>query len=342
MKVMLIGEGDPLSSSYSCDRIFREFGCETLHWDNKKPSLLFGNRNWWRMSRPERSAYDVLASSRFLTDCKRFRPDVVFTQKGENIHSYAIRRALEETGSRFVLWYGDNPFRAEVTTFNVIRNLRRCDIFYSYGKFMIETLRSAGCRRVEYLPFAFDPVVHPPDTAIADSERAHFQSEICFVGTWDAQREAALALLTGFDLAIWGQFWKERIGPETALGRCIRGGTTWGDQMVKCFKGTRVVLNFLRDFNHTSHNFRTMEATGSSGGALLTKRTVEQAEQLFTEGEHLFCYGDIPEMPELLSDMLANSCRLEAASSAARKHVFENHLLKYRIQQVLTDLGYFR
>ena len=341
MRVMLIGEGDPLSSTHSCTRIFRELGCEALHWDNKKPSLLFGGRGWWQMTRPERSAYDLLASYRFLADCKKFRPDVIFTQKGENIHSYAIRRALEETGSRMVIWYGDNPFHAEVTTFNVIRNLRRCDIFYSYGKFMIDALRSAGCRRVEYLPFAFDPVVHPPETIIAAAERSHFQSDLCFVGTWDAQRENALAQLTNFDLAIWGRFWRERVAPGTALSRCIRGGTTWGPEMVKCFKGAKIALNFLRDFNHTSHNFRTMEATGSGGGTLLTKRTVEQSEELFLEGKHLFSYGNVAEMPGIISRLLGESGQLQEVSAAARQHVHANHLLKFRIQQILTDLGYF-
>ena len=342
MKVLLIGEGGPLSSTHSCTRIFRELGCEALHWDNKKPSLIFGKRSWWKMTRPERAAYDIWASYRFLADCRRFRPDVIFTQKGENIHSYAIRRALEETGSRLVMWYGDNPFRAEVTSFNVIRNLRRCDIFYSYGKFMIDTLRSAGCRRVEYLPFAFDPVVHPPDTNIADSEQAHFQSDLCFVGTWDPQREEALAQLADFNLAVWGQFWRERIDPASPLGGCIRGGTTWGAEMVKCLKGSKLVLNFLRDFNHTSHNFRTMEATGIGGGALLTKRTVEQAELLFTEGQHLFCYDSVADMRETIPRLLAEPVRLATVSAAAQKHVYANHLLQFRIQQILSDLGFSR
>jgi len=336
---MLIGEKDPLSSTDSCTRIFRELGCEALHWDNKQRLLLFGNRSWWRLSRIERLAYDALASHRFVNACRNFRPDLIFTQKGENIHARAIRQALDETGGRLVIWYGDNPFCADVTTMEVLKNLRRCDIFYSYGKFMIDALRSAGCRRVEYLPFAFDPVTHPPDIVLEDAELPRYEADLCFVGTWDPQRERQLAILADMNLAIWGQFWNERTPPSSPLARCVRGGTVWGREMVKCFKGAKLVLNFLRDFNYTSHNFRTMEATGIGGGALLTKRTVEQAEVLFTEKQHLFCYNSLKDVREQIPDLLQNGGRLWETSQAARKHVHEHHLLKHRIEQILSDVG---
>ena len=337
MRVMLIGEKDPLSSTHSCSRIFRELGCEVLHWDNKEPSVFFGNRNWWSFNRVERAAYDALASQRFLKACRSFRPDLVFTQKGENIHASAIQQAIQDTGSRFVIWYGDNPFCADVTTMNVLKNLRCCDIFYSYGKFMIDVLRSAGCRRVEYLPFAFDPVLHPPETTLEDSERDRYEADICFVGTWDPQREKQLTVLADTTLAVWGQFWNERVIPSSPLARCIRGGTVWGHEMAKCFKGAKLVLNFLRDFNYTSHNFRTMEATGIGGGVLFTKRTVEQAEFLFTENQHLFCYGSPEEAREMIPQLISDAGRLKEMSHAAWKHVREHHLLKFRIEQILSD-----
>jgi spore maturation protein CgeB len=109
--------------------------------------------------------------------------------------------------------------------------------------------------------------------------------------------------------------------------------------MVKCFKGAKLVLNFLRDFNYTSHNFRTMEATGIGGGALLTKRTFEQAEVLFREGEHLFCYDDAPALRDMIPQLLGDPSRLRTVAANAQLHVNAHHLLRSRIEQVLSDVG---
>src|SRR5438046_9801536 len=83
----------------------------------------------------------------------------------EHMHAHAVRRALEETRARLVIWYPDNPFKADQTSMNILRDLKRCDLFYIWGKFLVDALRAAGCRRVEYLPFGFDPILHPPETA---------------------------------------------------------------------------------------------------------------------------------------------------------------------------------
>src|SRR4029077_6410690 len=111
----------------------------------KPRSAIFGNRNRWQLSRAERPIYDALMSTRFYYACREYKPDVLFMPKAENIHFYAVKRALEETGARLVIWYPDNPFKADQTSMHLLRDLRRCDIFYIWGKFLIDTIRAAGC-----------------------------------------------------------------------------------------------------------------------------------------------------------------------------------------------------
>ena len=155
MKIFVVGESQPWSSETFCSQIFKEMGCEVSHWDNRKTSRLFGNRSWWSFNRAERLAYDSFASKAFYDAAKEFRPDIIYMPKAENIHSYAVRKTLEETKSRLVVWYPDHPFKADQTSMNILRDLKRCDFFYIWGKFLVDSLRTAGCKSVDYLPFGF-------------------------------------------------------------------------------------------------------------------------------------------------------------------------------------------
>lgn len=337
MKILVVGETLPWSAEMAHGRIFRELGCEVEHFHSRRVWTPLDRRSWWQLSRGERAAHDALTSLAFYRACRRCRPDMIYMPKAENIHSHAVRRALEDTKARLVVWYPDHPFRAEMTSMNILRNLKRCHRFYIWGKFLVEPLLAAGCRSVAYLPFGFDPVQHPPDLMLTDEERRRFESDICFVGTWTAEREAVVATLAGLNLAVWGPFWQERVASDSPLRPHLRAGGLYGLDMVRAFKGAKIVLNLLQPHNGSAHNVRTMEVAGVGGGVLLVRRTPEQAEELFQEGEHLFCYGESRELREVTTQLLGSPGSREAAALKARKHVGEHHLLKNRLKRVLDD-----
>lgn len=339
MKFFIVGSPEPHSGESACARLLREKGCEVTIWDNKVPSLFSGWRSWWDLPRPAAAAYDAVASYRFYHAARAYRPDVLFMPKAENIHSYAVRRVLEETKARLVVWYPDNPFKADQTSMNILRNLRRCDLFYIWGKFLIEPLRAAGCRRVEYLPFGFDPSLHPVDTVLTAEDHKRFGCGVTFVGTWDVERERALAPLAEFDLAIWGPYWPARLAADSPLRRCVRGGGLYGAEMVKAFRASRVVFNHLREHNGPAHNVRTMEITGIGGGPMVVRRTVEQARELFTESEHLRCFDGDAELSSVCRDVLSQPGHGESMARLARLRVLEQHLLAFRIDKILHDLA---
>jgi spore maturation protein CgeB len=307
-------------------------------WGDKPPSLLFGNRDWWGLTRIEKIAYDAVVSARFYQACRNYRPDVLFLPKADNIHSYAVRHVLEATKARLVIWYPDNPFKADQTSMNILRNLKRCDIFYIWGRFLVEAIRAAGCKRVEYLPFGFDSILHPPATMLTPEEEADYRSDVCFVGTWDPEREAALLPLAEFDLGIWGPFWKENVDHRSPLYSKIRGSGMYATEMVKVFKAAKIVFNHLRLHNGSAHNARAMEITGIGGGPMLVRRTTELSRELFVEREHLVCFEDRKEMQESVQRLLNDSDRASMAQRAQQK-TFSEHLLSFRIDQILRDLS---
>lgn len=336
MRVVVIGDGKNFSSARSCAREFRAQGCDVLHFDNRKPLALFAGLNWGKLGRLGRLAYNYIRSQQFIAEASTFRPHLIFTQKAENIHASAISTVKASTKARFFMWYADNPYHEGVTSMHVLRQLPLCDIHYTWGKFLVEPLKSSGCRRVEYMPFAYDPWMHPADCCPTSEEKERFSSDICFVGSWDSERERFLETFSDFNLAVYGQRWMTCANKNGKIWKHIRGDTLWGGDLVKCFKSSLVVLNMLRGFNHTSHNFRTMETTGIGGGVLLTPWTPEQVD-FFRSGEEILTYRTPEDARNVLNSVLSKNINTLVMAERAQAVVQKEHLLSHRISRILED-----
>lgn len=328
MRLLIVGPTSPASYESSCARYFAAAGCEVHRWDSKG---IYG-RHWWK--RPVRTVLDLAASAAFVRHVCALRPEVVFMPKAENLHHRAVREALDRTGARLVVWYPDNPFLADNTSFHILRNFAQCDLFYIWGKFLVEPLRSVGCRRVEYLPFGFDPELHPevPSTGGEPIPCLH-------IGAYSEEKRDALVPLAGSGLSIWGPNWHEEVERGGPLAGCVRGGGLYGREMAETYGRALVVANPIRLQNMPAHNLRTIEAAGIGGGVVLTQRTVEQGRELFTEDEHLFCYGSAAEMQERVEWAVAHPGEVRTMSARARQHVLRHHLLEFRIRRILGDLN---
>lgn len=338
MRFLIVGENQPWSSETGYARALRSAGCDVEVWDNKQPRLLFGRRNWWTMGRGSRAAYNAIISADFIRKATTHRPEIIFIPKGENIHSKAVKIAQKRTGARLITWYPDHPFKADMTSMNILRNLPRYDIFYIWGHFLVETIRAAGAERVEYLPFCFDRHAHPAEVAIDPDDRSKYSCEVSFVGAWDREREKDLELLCVFDLAVWGPGWEENVAKNSPLRAKIRGGALYNEELVKAYCCSTVVFNHLRQHNGSAHNMRAMEIAGVGGGVQLVRRTPELSAELFTEGKHLLCFESQEEMSHMVRNALRNADRLSNMSAEAQEHVMQHHLLEKRVARILGDL----
>ena len=340
MKILLPGWAAPQSFETACAREFRKQGCEVLMLENKPSRWWLGGRSWWSLTRAERLAQDLAASWELYHTAKKWKPDWIFMTKGENLRAEVFTLLRKQIGCRLAIWNVDNPFHANVSSYQSLRHIQKADVYFIWARYLMDALHSAGAQRVEFLPFAFDPESHP-DEAIAPEESRRWSSDLCFVGTWDAEREVALKPLAnqGFDLAIYGQGWLKNSPLESPLRRYIRSDSLWQQDVVKAFKGAKLVLNLLRRHNWQGHNFRTMEAAGIGGGALLTPQTKDQAEVLFRDGDEIFCYAGKVLDPSLIRSLLLQPDCLRRAAESAQRRVQKEHLLSHRIERILECLG---
>jgi hypothetical protein len=62
----------------------------------------------------------------------------------------------------------DNPFNTwHFGNSNqwVRQSIQHYDVYFIWGQFLMKQLRQAGAKRVEYLPFGYDPGIHYPVVA---------------------------------------------------------------------------------------------------------------------------------------------------------------------------------
>ena len=232
---------------------------------------------------------------------KIFKPDLVFFIKSEDISSRTIKGIKANSKAYIVNFYPDNPFVFwnGNSNSNILSSLPYYDCFLTWSKELVSLLYMAGCKSVSYFPFAYDQDLFLQNINIIQKDISKYKSDVCFIGTWDREREFWLTELCkekpDLDLAIWGNMWQENLPESSVLRQRLKGKAIYNIEMIKAFRSSKIVLNFIRKQNHNAHNMRTLEVPAGKG-FLLTQRTSEQASFLFKEGESIECFATVDEL----------------------------------------------
>ncbi|MCZ7558149.1 MAG: glycosyltransferase [Bacteroidia bacterium] len=277
-------------------------------------------------------------SADFVRTVSELRPDVVFLLKGEWIAEQALREVKEKYRPVLLQWYPDGPFNVENrnATRDSIASIPLFDIYYIYAKSLIAPLYAAGAKRVEYLPFCYDPnMLRKPD-AITEEDVRKYATDVVFAGTWEPMREWWLSQITEFDLSVWGNMW-ERVAETHPLRARWKGNAVYGEEISRLFAVSRIHLNFLREQNKDSHNVRTLEIPGF-GGFLLTQRSKEQAEELFIEGREIACFETVEELKEKIRYYTEHEDERLAIAAAGHERAVREHQAIHRLRRVMDDV----
>ena len=268
--------------------------------------------------------------------------DLVFFVKAENIAYKTIRKIKQvgqiqnmldgveiepgktcENTSLLVNFYPDNPFVFWNGNSNkdILRSLPEYDCFLSWSKMLMPALFSAGAQDVYYFPFAYDEEIFGQkqhifsesqqsknreceQNYICEQDKKKYSSSVCFIGTWDKEREIWLTKLCermpDLDLAIWGNRWHDMLDKKSVSRKKLRGRAIYAHDMIKAFTSSKIVLNFIRTQNMTSHNMRTWEVLASNV-FLLTQRTDEQTSKPFEEKKNIECFEDLDELAKKIA-----------------------------------------
>ena len=320
-KILLVGYFNKDTNKYSySDSFYNKFSelGYTVEKFNYRKNIFFLSKisNW-------------LINFFLCRKAQRFNPDLIFFIKAETIYSKTIKR-LKNNNYFMVNFYPDNPFVFWNGNSNkeILNSLPYYDCFLSWSRMLMPILRASGCKDVYYFPFAYDKNIFEKNIELTEQDITNYKSEVCFAGTWESDREERLRelvqKLANLDLAIYGNLWDEKLNRNSILRPFLKGKAIYNDELIKVFKTSKIVLNFIRKQNMTSHNMRTFEVP-AIGAFLLTQRTSEQAEELFKEKENIDCFDSVDELVSKIEFYLNNDDlrRLIADNGKKRARDFE-------------------
>ena len=298
---------------------------------------LINNKIIKKLPNPARILNTHLLNKKLIQKVKALKPSIIFFIKANTIYPETLIEFKKCGNPLLIHFYPDNPFVCWNGNSNqlVLRALPLYDHFLIWSHMLIDPLLSAGCKQVHYFPFAFDEQLFNREIDLTPSDRARYQSDICFIGSWDAERawwlEHLIEKLPDINLALWGNQWLAKLPASSPLRNFYRGPALYGTEMIKAFRLSSIALNFIRIQNITSHNMRTFEIPASRA-FMFTQRTKEQAEILFTEGKNIICFDSLDELTkkviQYLNDNVQRRTFTEHAWERAQRYTLEKELNK--------------
>jgi hypothetical protein len=272
---------------------------------------------------------------RFSREVRRavesFGPDLLLVT-GISPPSASAIKAIRSLGVRCVNLLTDDPWNLRNAAGFFWDALREYDAVFSPRRANLGGLRSHGCRKVEYLPFAYNPEVHFPEAPSSLADHETFDADVAIVGGADADRTPlALALAdAGLNLRLYGGYW-DRV---PRLRRFCRG-FVYGRDLRMAVGGATANIAMVRRANRDGHAMRSLELPAM--GACIVAEDTEEHRSLFgPEGAAVLYYDSTDRLLRQLGCLraapeLAARLRTSAKALAERGH----HTYADRLSTVL-------
>ena len=348
MKVVLVGKFSKGSLESSYLRAFRSFDVPVEVVDLQK---FYIHIEWWLRSR---LGHRVLLNNfkmrrlgvrRWIQEIgqelKKFAPDLVIFFNGHFVFPELVE-SIQDMGARCGCYFADNPLPGNYNARpEVIPSAKRMDFFWVWSPELAQQLRSRGIR-AEYLPFAWDPDLHPSKTQGVGDDAGSHDVEITFIGTWDPEREEILEMIAAhFDLKIWGSdYWQKRTRRGSLVRKAWQGNAVTGAVAAEIYRKSKINLNFYRrqhffggEFNGTI--MRNFEVPGAGGFLLSPENPV--VEELFPKDFAGIYFNSLRDCLTKIDSILNDQSLRERIIENAHSIVAGSHTYRHRVIEILEN-----
>jgi hypothetical protein len=263
----------------------------------------------------------------------RGRFDVLWIDKGLTIDAATLRFARQRCPTMVIAGYSpDDMMNPGNQSRQLISGLPLHDVYFTTKTFGVDELMRAGCPRVEFVPNAYDALVHRP-LPVSPEERERLGGAVGFIGGFEKERARSMVYLAeaGIPVRVWGPGgWPIRNAPAALR---LEDKPLWGDDYAKALCAFDINLCFLRKVNRDRQTQRSVEIP-ACGAFMLAERTDEHLA-LFTEGVEAAFFSDDKELLEKVRYYLDRPEERRAIADAGRQRClsggYSNHS---RIQQM--------
>ena len=266
-------------------------------------------------------------SRKVLETCREYGPDMVLCTGIAPVAAWALQ-AIGKKGIPRANYLTDDPWNPKNGAGFFWKALKEFDIVFSPRRSNLQDLQAAGCRRVIYLPFAYNPRIHFYEPPATEEERRRFACDLAILGGADEDRIplALAAVRAGLKIKLYGGYW-DRVKEL----RPFWGGFVFDRDLRLAASVATAHLCMGRRANRDGHAMRSFELPAM--GACLIVEGTEEHRQLFGPEEHaVLYYGSIKEILDkarYLRDHPAIGRRLAARARTAitnGKHSYAERL----------------
>jgi spore maturation protein CgeB len=250
-------------------------------------------------------------------------PDMILVTDGEVLREGSVDQLRRTTRARWVYWYAWH----ESVSAGFLKLVAPTDIVFAAGAHRAAHWASESGTPVHVLDAGCDPSVHRPLRV-----REPFRANVVFAGSATPYREAVLAQLIEFGLAVWGPGWK-----RTSLREYCRGELLSMDNYVRAYAGATVAINVHR-IDGSSGAASALNARLFEIAAIGVPQAVEQHVDLashFVPGEEVMTYHGVEELREKIRHALGDNVFRDRMGFAARQVALQRHTWMHRMRALL-------
>lgn len=326
MKILISGSNSKYGLAMSYLRAFKKLGINDIeifadeeeYWqDLKKLKNRYIHRFFWKI-------FASRINKEFINKILEYKPDLVLVFKGWFYHSKTIKKIKETSPNLKLFCYNpDNPFNTwhhGASNDWIRKSIKYYDVYFIWGEFLIDKLYKVGAKRVEYLPFFYDPEIHYPIEVKDNKEREYYGSDVAFIGTYDEEREWWLNQIKNYNFKIWGNDWWKA---NKELQKKWKSKTAYSEEFAKICNSSKIVLNIIRKQNIPSHNMRTFEAPACKAFVLSTR--TEEAKKFFEEDKEAVYFESPEELKEKIDFYLKNDKLREKIREAGYQRLINSN-----------------
>jgi spore maturation protein CgeB len=333
-RILVVDQSAEMSLGASYFRGFKERGHDAHLFVTGRWTGWENDPRWVRAARRvARPASELLLNLDLVRAVRTLVPDVVLVMKGPALSPVTLE-ALRAPGRSLVVYLPDDLRNPLNTTARMRGCLPLWDVVFTPRPFAREELLQDGARRVESLPFAYDPFLsRPPEEPLSEGDP--LRRQITFVGATAPERVELLSGLVrrGLPVAVFGPRWGES-SLDPALAACCTSRAVVGDELRRVFHGSGANLSLLRRANRDLHQMRTFEVP-ACGGLLLAERTEDHAAW-FENGREALLFDGLDECAALCERLLGDPAWARSVAAAGHRRLLaDGHAYADRAQRLL-------
>ena len=316
-RVLLVAPFDHVLNAHSSlrQRALERLGCSV------RPFNVLGGIGWLRrFRRRDRAARlaRILSKNRF---------DAVIVIGTRAFGADDVNRLRRGSDCRWLWWSPDAPPAGP----SVDDTVRAYDHVFVGATDVAAALTDRSGRSVHYLPPACDPSFHRPLRS-----RDRFRANVVFAGRASPRREALLAEVVEFGLAVWGRGWR-----RTALRAYCRGERLSDLDYVRAYAGASVALNIHRESGQSGWdagcNQRVFELAAMGAAQVVDRR--QDTELHFVRNQELVEFEDAGTLKESVRALLQDPPAAETMGRKARAVALGEHTYMHRMVELLRFAG---